>query len=157
MAATSSLVRSLAGLDIYLRYWAQPGDLLIIDEPEMNAHPEAQLRITELLAHLVNNGIRVVLTTHSPYVLDHIGTLVEASRLEGDARAKIVKKLRLKDESALLAPDDLGVYRFDLDGKVTSIFDPETRAIEPSIFSDVGDAETNLFSEVLAAERHHGD
>jgi hypothetical protein len=40
---------------------------------------------------------------------------------------------------------------------VTSIFDRETRVIDASVFSDVGDAETNLFSKVLAAERDHGD
>lgn len=153
MHTTSSMVRALAGLDVYLRYWAQPGDLLIIDEPEMNAHPDAQLRITELLAYLVHKGVRVVLTTHSPYVLDHLATLVEASRLGGDARAGIVQKLRLKNDEALLEPEQLAVYRFDLDGNVTSIFDPETRSIDPSTFSDVGDAETNLFSDVLAAGR----
>jgi hypothetical protein len=157
MHAASSLVRALAGLDIYLRYWAQPGDLLIIDEPEMNAHPDAQFCITELLACLVNKGIRVVLTTHSPYVLDHLGTLVEASRLEGNARAGIVEKLRLKSPEALLEPEQLAVYRFGLDGKVTSIFDRTTRSIDASTFSDVGDAETNLFSDVLAAETRHGD
>jgi hypothetical protein len=157
MHAASSLVRALAGLDIYLRYWAQPGDLLIIDEPEMNAHPDAQFRITELLACLVNKGIRVVLTTHSPYVLDHLGTLVEASRLDGNARAGIVDKLRLKDHNALLKPEQLSVYRFDLEGRVTSIFDRSKRSIDSSTFSDVGDAETNLFSDVLAAEQRDGD
>ncbi len=157
MHAASSLVRALAGLDVYLRYWAQPGDLLIIDEPEMNAHPDAQLRIIELLATLVNQGVRVVVTTHSPYVLDHLGTLVEASRLKGDARARIVERLRLKSSEALLEPEQLAVYRFDLAGEVTSIFDRETRSIDPSTFSDVGDAETNLFSEVLTEERGRGN
>ena len=83
----ASLVRALAGLDLYIRRFFEPGDLLVIDEPEMNAHPDAQLRITELLAHLVNKGVRVVLTTHSPYVLDHLGTLSEvlaAERHHGD-------------------------------------------------------------------------
>jgi AAA domain, putative AbiEii toxin, Type IV TA system len=157
MHAASSLVRALAGLDVYLRYWAQPGDLLVIDEPEMNAHPDAQLRITELIATLVNQGVRVVLTTHSPYVLDHLGTLVEASQLEGDPRARTVQRLRLKSSEALLKPEQLAVYRFGLDGQVTPIFDRETRSMDTSTFSDVGDAETNLFGEVLAGERGRGD
>jgi predicted ATPase len=156
MEASSSLVRALSGLDLYLRHWANRGDLVILDEPEMNAHPDAQLGIVELLAYLVNNGVRVVVTTQSPYMVDHLGTLVEASRLEGDARRSIVGKLRLKDEQALISPDKLAVYRFGLDGKVTSIFDEETRSIDPSIFSEVGAREANLFSEILAAERRRG-
>ncbi len=141
---------------MYLRYWAGPGDLLIIDEPEMNAHPDAQLRITELVAYLVNKGIRVVLTTHSPYVVDHLGVLVEASRLQGQARTGIVERLRLKTDEVLLNPQQLAVYRFDADGTVASIFDRDSCSLDPSTFSDVGDAEANLFSDVLEAERDRG-
>jgi len=36
----SSMVKELAPLVLYLRYLAEPGELLIIDEPEMNLHPE---------------------------------------------------------------------------------------------------------------------
>lgn len=155
LAASSSLVQSLAGIWAYLREIGD-GDVLLIDEPEMNAHPAAQLAIVELLAILASSGVRIVVTTHSPYVLDHLGTLVEASRLSGDPRSKIVSKLRLGRDEALLQPEQLSVYRFDIDGTVHSIFDRESRTIDPSTFAEVGDAEANLFSEVLAAERTHG-
>ena len=154
----ASLVRALAGLDLYCRRWSERGDLLIIDEPEMNAHPGRPAphhRAPRARSSTRASG--VLLTTHSPYIVDHLVTLVEASRLEGDARARIVGKLRLGTEQALLAPEQLAVHRFGLDGKVTSIFDREARSIDPSVFSDVGDAEANLFSEVLAAERPGGD
>jgi len=156
ISATASLIKSIAGLRVFLST-AVRGDVIIIDEPEMCAHPDAQIALTELFAIMVKRGIHVVLATHSPYVVDHLSTLVEASRLEGDARARIVQKLRLRSDDALLAPEQLAVYRFDPNGEVTPIFDPETRSIDPSTFSDVGDAETNLFSDVLATERRHGN
>ncbi len=37
----SSMVKELSPLVLYLRYLAKPGELLVIDEPEMNLHPEA--------------------------------------------------------------------------------------------------------------------
>ena len=122
----------------------------------MNAHPETQLALVELFALMIQAGVQLVLVTHSPYVLDHLGTLVEASRLKDAGRARIVEKLRLKNEGALLRPEQLAVYRFDLQGKVTSIFDQETRSMDLSTFSDVGDAETNLLSDVLTEELARG-
>ena len=148
LAASSSLVQSLAGIWAYLREIGD-GDVLLIDEPEMNAHPAAQLAIVELLAILASSGVRIVVTTHSPYVLDHLGTLVEASRLSGDPRSKIVSKLRLGRDEALLQPEQLSVYRFDIDGTVHSIFDRESRTIDPSTFAEVGDAEANLFLSLI--------
>ncbi|RUT06616.1 hypothetical protein DSM106972_028730 [Dulcicalothrix desertica PCC 7102] len=43
MQVSSSMVKELAPLLLCLRYLAEPNDLLIIDEPEMNLHPEAQV------------------------------------------------------------------------------------------------------------------
>lgn len=151
---SASVVKSLAGLALYLdSKGSLAGDTLIIDEPEMNAHPAAQLAIVECLASLVKRGVRIVITTHSPFVLDHLGTLVEASQVEGAARERIVEKLKLKSADAILQPSDLAVYRFDTSGEVRAIYDAESRVIDGSVFSDVGDAEANLFSDVLAAER----
>lgn len=133
--ASASLGKSLAGLDIFLSS-AMPGDFLVIDEPEMNAHPEAQLALAELFALMIQAGMQLVIVTHSPYMLDHLGTLAEASRLAGGSRARIVEKLRLKNDGALLRPEQLSGYRFDLLGGVTSIFDPETCSMDLSTFSD---------------------
>lgn len=44
--------------------------LLIIDEPEVNLHPEWQLKLARILVLLnTQMGVRVVLSTHSPYFL----------------------------------------------------------------------------------------
>jgi hypothetical protein len=156
LEASASIVRSFAALNLYLRHMVQPTDIIIVDEPEMNGHPAEQVRIIELFAYLVSKGLRVVLTTHSPYMLDHLGTLVQASRLDADARARIVKKLDLRLEGAMLNPDQVAIYRFGRDGIVTPIFNSDTCAINPAIFSDVGTKEANLFGDVLA-EKYHVD
>lgn len=39
---TASVVKSLASLTFYLRHIARRGDFLIIDEPELNLHPDAR-------------------------------------------------------------------------------------------------------------------
>ncbi len=76
MDESSSSVRSLLDLGFYLRHVAQPGDLLMIDEPELNLHPENQRRVAKLFSRLVNIGIKVFLTTHSDYIIKELNTLI---------------------------------------------------------------------------------
>ena len=77
---TSSMTKELVPLVLYLRYLAEPDDLIVIDEPEMNLHPAAQVEIIEFLAMLVNAGLNVLITTHSPYIIDHISNLIVAKK-----------------------------------------------------------------------------
>lgn len=76
MDESSSAVRSLLDLGFYLRHVAKKGELLIIDEPELNLHPENQRKIARLLATLVNLGIKVFITTHSDYIIKELNTLI---------------------------------------------------------------------------------
>ena len=50
MDGSSSAVRSLLDIGFYLKHEAKRGDLLMIDEPELNLHPENQRRVARLIA-----------------------------------------------------------------------------------------------------------
>ncbi len=77
---TSSTVKSLLGLWFYLEYQAEKGDILMIDEPELNIHPENQRKLARLLAQLVNAGLQVVISTHSDYMIREFNTLIMLSK-----------------------------------------------------------------------------
>ena len=76
MEQSSSAVRSLLDIGFYLRHVARKGDLLMVDEPELNLHPENQRRVARLFARLVNLGVRVFVTTHSDYIVKELNTLI---------------------------------------------------------------------------------
>ena len=76
MDQSSSAVRSLLDIGFYLKHEAQMGDLLMVDEPELNLHPENQRRVARLFARLVNLGIKVFITTHSDYIIKELNTLI---------------------------------------------------------------------------------
>ncbi|MBK1989950.1 AAA family ATPase [Sphaerospermopsis aphanizomenoides BCCUSP55] len=76
ISESSSAVRSLLDIGFYLRHEAQHGDLLMVDEPELNLHPENQRRVARLFARLVNLGIKVFITTHSDYIIKELNTLI---------------------------------------------------------------------------------
>jgi len=149
MHAASSLVRALAGLHVYLKHVAAPQDLIVIDEPEMNAHPEAQLMIAELLGVLVNKGINVVITTHSPYIVDHLNNLIEAAHLPEAKQDEIAPRFKLQTKEAFVPSEMISVYLFDENGRVSDLFDREERDIDWSTFGNTSDRMSNLFNEIL--------
>jgi len=76
MAESASAVRSLLNLGFYLKHIATPGDILMIDEPELNLHPSNQRSMARILSKLVNAGIKIFITTHSDYILKEFNTLI---------------------------------------------------------------------------------
>ena len=66
----SSMVSDLAPVVLYLRHLVRPGNVLVIEEPESHLHPAAQVEFTRQLAKLVQQGYRVIITTHSEWILE---------------------------------------------------------------------------------------
>ena len=51
--------------------------LLIIDEPEIHLHPKWQVEYARLIVALVKNDIPVLLTSHSPEIIQALSTFSE--------------------------------------------------------------------------------
>lgn len=105
----SSTVKSLFGLWFYLAHQAEEGDTLMIDEPELNVHPENQRKLARFFASLVNAGLNIVMSTHSDYIVREFNSLI---MLSGDADKKLQKKYGYK-ENEVLRPEQVGAYLFD--------------------------------------------
>ena len=73
---TSSTVKTFFGLVFYLNHLAQKGDCLMIDEPELNLHPENQRQIVRILVALVNAGLKIIVSTHSDYFIRDLNNLI---------------------------------------------------------------------------------
>ena len=156
IAVASSLSRSIAGLEYYIHTSASPGDVVIIDELEMNAHPAAQLSLVELMAVMVNHGIRIIFTTHSPYVVDHLNNLIEAGRAPEDRQVRLAKEFQLGTSRAFLSSDKVAVYAFEAtdDGtevKVSDAIDPKSGLITKSTFAPITQRLSQLFNAALDA------
>jgi hypothetical protein len=109
MNLSSSSVKSLASLSFYLQRLARKGDFLIIDEPELSLHPSSQRKVARLLARLVRAGIKVMISTHSDYVIRELNNLIMLSADQtGDLRRK-----HGYGEDELLRPEQVGAYVFD--------------------------------------------
>jgi len=72
----SSSIKSMVLMDLYINHIANVDDTLIIDEPELNLHPDNQTIMAELIVRLVNIGVNVIMTTHSDYIVREINNRI---------------------------------------------------------------------------------
>ncbi|MDE0298477.1 MAG: AAA family ATPase [Candidatus Poribacteria bacterium] len=106
LARASSMVTELAPIVLFLRGVIARGDTLIIDEPEAHLHPEMQVEFTRFLASVVRSGIRIILTTHSEWVLEELANLVQASELSKSER------LAINGSDIALTEKEVGAWLF---------------------------------------------
>ncbi len=71
---------------------AQKDDLLIIENPESHLHPKGQSTIGRMLAYAAENGVQMIVETHS----DHI-----------------INGIRLATKRQLLSPANVNIFYFD--------------------------------------------
>ena len=80
LTEASSAARSLVVIWYWLKAQAATGHMLLVDEPELNLHPENQRAFARFLAKLVNLGVKVLITTHSDTMLREFNTLIMLAR-----------------------------------------------------------------------------
>lgn len=140
---SSSTVKSLFGLWFYLEYQAKEHSVLMIDEPELNLHPSNQRAVARLIAKMVNDGLNIVVSTHSDYFIRELNSLIMLGDNNGDESIKktLLKKYDI-DIGSLLTKDKIGAYVFDCgslkpmeinsEGIVATTFDEQINALNDS-------------------------
>ena len=130
---------------LYLKFFSKENDLIIIDEPEINLHPRSQIQFIEILTMLVNAGINVIITTHSPYFVDHLVNLMKAK--ENPKPDKIKDLFCLKSKDAFIDKKDVSVYLFE-NNSVRDILDKEDGLIDWGTFSEVSEEINELYDRI---------
>ena len=103
---SSSMVSELAPVVLYLRHVVKPGEVLIIEEPEAHLHPGMQVEFIRQLAAAVRAGVRVMLTTHSEWVLEELANLVRLSDLSESQLEGV------EGGDVAITQDEVGVWLF---------------------------------------------
>ena len=70
---------------------ARKNQLLIIDEPESHLNTANQIKMARLLARCVNSGLKVLITTHSDYLIKEFNNLIMLSQ-DFSGKEKLLKK-----------------------------------------------------------------
>lgn len=154
----SSMVSELAALALFLRRTVHSGGTIIIEEPEAHLHPAAQTEMAKTLGRLVHAGVRVVITTHSDWLLKEIGNLVR----EGELKEKTGEPDNEELLPSSLLPSDVGVWQFRKDGtskgaKVEEIPYDRIEGVEPEEYEYVSEALYNRSADLQNRLRGNGE
>lgn len=164
LSRASSMVSELAPVVLFLRSGVGPGDTFIIEEPEAHLHPAAQTQLALTIGRLVRVGVKVIVTTHSDWLLKALGNLIRLGELGGLRESST----GLGDDTSAtswLKPHEVGVWLFnrraeDTGSTVAEIPFDRVEGIEPEEYEDVEAALYNRSAELqnrLQEEAQGGD
>ena len=151
---SSSMVSELAPLVLYLRHVVERGNTLIIEEPESHLHPAMQAQLIREIAALVRAGVKVLVTTHSEWVLEELANIVGRSQLsesqrDGPPQSKVS-----------LAASDVGVWLFEPKdrprGSVVREVPLDESGLYPTGFHEVAAALHNDWADI-SSRRQESD
>lgn len=147
----SSTVSELAPLFLYLKYTVEPGSVLIIEEPEAHLHPGNQRILAKFLVKLIRNGVNIIITTHSEYLLEQLSSFIMLSKVEPKKR---VEKYGYNEED-FLKHDEVATYVFNYDkrsggNKITEVEITEEDGISQDEFIKIHEA---LYEETIRLRR----
>jgi len=85
MNSTATGIKMFGFLQVLLlNKTIREGSVLILDEPEVHLHPKWQLKYAELIVELVKNGVYVLITSHSPYMIEALERYAEKAEVTAD-------------------------------------------------------------------------
>jgi predicted ATP-dependent endonuclease of OLD family len=142
---SSTSVRALFDLHMWLKHKAKKGDILFIDEPELNLHPENQVKIARLFVKLINAGIKVFVTTHSDYIIKELNNLLMFAN-DFPEKSDIMNQYGYTQNDILKARD-LRAYITHLNGTVSPVATDEYGMIESGF--DEAIVQTNEISNKI--------
>ena len=116
MHLSSSMVNQLATVYLYFKYWYKKDEsFLLLDEPEMNLHPEKKIEFTKILLDFASNN-KLLIATHSSTLAKSIINYIHLFDLKEKSEniEQFIEENNLKMDSSIdLTSNDIGIYYFN--------------------------------------------
>ncbi|WP_369711284.1 AAA family ATPase [Leptotrichia sp. HSP-334] len=142
----SSTVKTLAGFYLYLKYFAMEGDIVFIDEIELNLHPENQRKIMKLINYLSKQGIKFIISTHSPIITEEIDNMLLFEKVKDKINSEEMKEYEINSEYGLKTSD---INVFHLHNKTVEKIKEKNGEFEIETFNTVLEETDNLYQTLL--------
>lgn len=132
----------------------------IVEEPEQNLFPSSQWDILKSLLTFNSQGEhnRLVLTTHSPYIVNYLSLAIQGKHLQQRiierGRQELLPKLyAIVPSQALLGADDVAIYQCsERDGSITRLPCFEGIPSDQNLLNDWLRTGNTLFDQLLELE-----
>lgn len=127
----------------------------VIEEPELNLYPTIQKELVEFIVERINKSKdKLILTTHSPYVLTSLDNLIQASNAAKAHPEQSKKVEKIVVEAKWVDFDRVACYFFE-NGSCRSTLDQENQTIGASNIDDVSETLGKTFDQLLELKYAH--
>jgi hypothetical protein len=134
----------------------EPRLSFLIEEPELNLFPIKQKKLIDYIVKGVNKTkYKIVITTHSPYILSSLDTLMLAKNTFNEHPDLKEEIAAIVSEDKWIDYDDISVYEVRNDGKVYSIKNEEFRSIDTNAIDGVSDIISEEFDKLTELRYAH--
>lgn len=148
---SSSGIQSVLPLYLTLKYFSSKHRDIIIEEPEQNLYPKAQVDTVKYI--IENSSENLYLMTHSPYVLSTLNILLFAYKASNSNNILKEKISKIIPESQQINPDEFSAY-FIHNGVSKSI-KGKRGLISENAIDEASDIIDDEFSELMAMYREN--
>lgn len=146
LGMVSSTVKTLAGFYLYLKYLAMERDIIFIDEIELNLHPENQRKIMKLINYLSKQGLKFIISTHSPIITEEIDNMLLFEKVKDRINKEEMEEYGLNEEYGLKSSD---ISVFHLHNKTVEKIKEKGGEFEIETFNSVLEETDNLYQTLL--------
>ena len=152
---TASGIQSVTPLMVLLEHLSrntEQAQSFIIEEPELNLYPTAQQGLLNWLVEKCTKGDNdLTITTHSPYLLAHLNTLLFAYQVAESHPERAEEVARIVPRASWLNPKEFAAYHVEgqRENGVHSIVNPETGLISYNGLDALASAEATEFEKLL--------
>ncbi len=91
---------------------AKPGDVLMIENPEVHLHPKAQAKLGEFLTIIANAGVQLIVETHSEHIINKIQYQIYSKKYNAE-KLSIYYKQNAQGKFERIVIADNGRYSVD--------------------------------------------
>ena len=81
--------------------WLNKNTVLILDEPEVHLHPKWQLEMAKIIVELVKNGVKVLVNSHSPYMIEALKRYSNIEKIEDKTNFYLAEDGYIKEQDSL--------------------------------------------------------
>lgn len=130
----------------------------IVEEPEQNLYPSSQRGMLNSLTAFnnINRGNKLVMTTHSPYLINYLTIAVKAYLLKERIRTPELEKKfhNIIPQNSAIHPDDLIIYELnEKDGTITKLMDYNGLPSDENYLNQQLAESNELFAQLLEIQQ----
>lgn len=150
---SSSGIQSALPMYLTLKYFSSSYSHIIIEEPELNLFPKAQMDTIKYIIKTTNNNDTYIMT-HSPYVLSTLNILLFAYKAS-NTNEKLKEKIEeIIPSSQQINPDEFSAYLIEK-GVSKNIKGKNTGLIKANVIDEVGDIVDDEFNKLMELYREY--